>query len=141
MFTDPNTESRLPLVKGKDLYIPRDEKFQHIKLSDFLGDTIKSISQGVVGYLDALFDKTPNEFDTFQDVLDMFEGGIKLPNTPLLAKLRENIPTEFLKSLLRSDGAAILKYPMPDIIKGECWLRQIKQLYSLKESFMYHRRF
>ncbi|KMT13762.1 hypothetical protein BVRB_4g081380 [Beta vulgaris subsp. vulgaris] len=114
---DPNTESRLPLVKGKDLYIPRDEKFQHIKLSDFLGDTIKSISQGVVGYLDALFDKTPNEFDTFQDVLDMFEGGIKLPNTPLLAKLRENIPTEFLKSLLRSDGAAILKYPMPDIIK------------------------
>ena len=88
-------------------------------MSDFLGDTFKSLSQGVVGVLDALFDKTPKEFDTFQDVLEMFEGGIKLPNSSLLGKLKEHIPNEFLKAVIRTNGAPILKYPMPDIIKGE----------------------
>lgn len=87
-------------------------------MSDFLGDTVKSISQGVVGVMDALFDKTPKEFDTFQDVLDMFDEGNKHPNTPLLRKLKEHGP-EFLKAVSRTNGAPIWKYPMPDIIKGE----------------------
>ncbi|XP_021852191.2 probable linoleate 9S-lipoxygenase 5 isoform X1 [Spinacia oleracea] len=117
--TDLLTESRLPLVKGKDVYIPRDEKFSNTKLADFLGDTVKSLSHGVAGLLDAVVDMTPMEFDSFQDVLDMYEGGIKLPNNPLLGKIREDVPTEFLKSLVRTDGAHFLKYPMPDIIKED----------------------
>ncbi|XP_021772934.1 probable linoleate 9S-lipoxygenase 5 [Chenopodium quinoa] len=117
--SDPHTESRLPLIRGKDVYIPRDEKFGHIKLSDFLADTVKSITHGVVGLVDAVLDKTPKEFDTFQDVLDMYEGGIKLPDSPFVEKIRENVPSEFLKTLVRSDGAHFLKYPMPDIIKED----------------------
>ncbi|XP_021742501.1 probable linoleate 9S-lipoxygenase 5 [Chenopodium quinoa] len=117
--TDPNIESRLPLIRGKDVYIPRDEKFGHIKLSDFLADTVKSITHGVVGLVDAVLDKTPKEFDTFQDVLDMYEGGIKLPDSPFVEKIRENLPSEFLKTLVRNDGAHFLKYPMPDIIKED----------------------
>lgn len=116
MFVDPHTESRLPLMKGRDVYIPRDEKFGHVKFSDFMGDTIKSISQGVAGILDAIFDRTPKEFDSFQEVTEMFKGGIKLPQ---LKKIRDNVPTKFLKALFRSDGAPVFKYPLPDIIKGK----------------------
>ncbi|KAL2942162.1 putative linoleate 9S-lipoxygenase 5 [Bienertia sinuspersici] len=117
--TDPKTESRLNVLKGKVIYVPRDEKFGHIKLSDFLADTVKSLSQGVTGLLNSVFDKTPKEFDSFQDVLSMYEGGFKLPDNILLGKVRENIPTQFLKALARSDDAQILKYPMPAIIKED----------------------
>ncbi|XP_048497684.1 probable linoleate 9S-lipoxygenase 5 isoform X2 [Beta vulgaris subsp. vulgaris] len=112
--TDPHTESRLPLVKGTDVYIPRDEKFGHLKFSDFMGDTVKSLTHGIVGMLDAVFDSTPKEFDSFQEVIEMHKGGIKLPS---FTKLREKVPTKFLKALFRSDGGQMMKYPMPDIIK------------------------
>ena len=111
-------ESRLPLIKGLGIYVPRDEQFGHIKMSDFLGDSVKSLSQTFAGLVGSVFDKTPIEFDTFQDVMNMYEGGIRLPESSFLDQIRENLPSEFLKSLLRSDGAPFLKFPLPDIIKG-----------------------
>lgn len=115
---DPNTESRLPLLKGLDIYVPRDEKFGHLKMSDFLGYALKSLSQDFVVALESVFDKTPNDFDSFEDVIKLYEGGIKLPDGDLINKLTESIPFEFLKALLQTDGAPLLKLPMPDVIKG-----------------------
>ncbi|XP_074311569.1 putative linoleate 9S-lipoxygenase 5 [Silene latifolia] len=117
--TDPNTESRLPLIKGLDVYVPRDERFGHLKMSDFLGYALKSLSQDLSAVLQSIFDKTPNEFDSFQDVLDLYEGGIKLPMNPIAEKIWENIPFEILKAFLQSDGAQLFKLPMPDVIKED----------------------
>ncbi|KAL9233293.1 hypothetical protein vseg_008314 [Gypsophila vaccaria] len=109
--TDPLTESRLPLVKAlRDMYVPRDEKFDDLKFADFLGDTVRSVSQGSVGALKGLFDKTPTEFDCLQDVLDLYEKGIKLHKSSLLKKF---------KKLLHIDDTDTLKFPMPDIIKED----------------------
>ncbi|KAL2942072.1 putative linoleate 9S-lipoxygenase 5, partial [Bienertia sinuspersici] len=115
--TDPETETRLSLLQGTDIYIPRDEKFGHIKLSDFFGDTVKSLTQGIFGMLDSVFDWTPKEFDSLKDVMDMHEGAITLPDSASLNFLRGNVPTKFLQALFRSDGAALMNYPMPDIVK------------------------
>ncbi|KAK9933359.1 hypothetical protein M0R45_020558 [Rubus argutus] len=82
---DPNTESRLFLLR-LDIYVPRDERFGHVKFSDFLAYALKSLAQILIPELKSLCDKTINEFDTFQDVLDLYEGGIKLPNGPTLKK-------------------------------------------------------
>lgn len=102
------------------MYVPRDERFGHVKMSDFLGDLIKSIAQSLAGMVEeVVFDKTPQEFDSFKDVLELYEGGIKLPESQLLEQIRESIPSELLKSLLRSDGAPVLKFPLPDIIKED----------------------
>lgn len=43
--TDPKVESRLPLVTSLDIYVPRDERFGHLKMSDFLGFGLKSVAQ------------------------------------------------------------------------------------------------
>lgn len=99
-----------------DIYVPRDERFSHIKFSDFPAYALKSLGQIIVPEIKALFDKTPHEFDTFQDVLNLYEGGIKLPDK--LTKFRESIPWEMLKELVRSDGEQLLKFPLPDVIKG-----------------------
>ncbi|PSR85368.1 Linoleate 9S-lipoxygenase [Actinidia chinensis var. chinensis] len=115
---DPNTESRLPLL-SLDFYVPRDERFSQAKMSDFLADALKSIGQILLPEIASLFDRTPNEFDTFQNVLNLYEGGIKLPNAVPHCEIRDCIPWEMLKELVRSDGERFLKFPMPDVIKRD----------------------
>ncbi|GJV06661.1 probable linoleate 9S-lipoxygenase 5 [Tanacetum coccineum] len=116
---DPKTESRLPLLKSLSIYVPKDERFGHLKLSDFLGFGLKSIGQVLVSELQALPDSTPTEFDNFDDVLKMYEGGIKLPEGPLPETIRKNIPLELLKALSETDGEGLAKFPMPQVIEGD----------------------
>ncbi|KAL0921677.1 hypothetical protein M5K25_008774 [Dendrobium thyrsiflorum] len=115
--TDPNTESRIPLLLSLDIYVPRDERFGHLKMSDFLAYALKSIVQVLVPTLSSLFDHTPAEFETFQDVLNLYEGGLRLPDCPALDHLRNSIPFEMIKELVRTDGEHILKLPLPQVIK------------------------
>ncbi|KAK4478086.1 hypothetical protein RD792_017351 [Penstemon davidsonii] len=113
---DPKSESRLFLL-SLNTYVPRDELFNQVKFSDFIAYALKSLCQVLVPEIKAVTDKTFNEFDTFQDVLDLYEGGIKLPNDHKLHKIKGCIPLELIKELTRSDGERFLKFPMPDIIK------------------------
>uniref|UniRef100_A0A7N2LWR0 Lipoxygenase n=1 Tax=Quercus lobata TaxID=97700 RepID=A0A7N2LWR0_QUELO len=92
---DPCSESRLPLL-SLDIYVPRDEQFGLLKFSDFLAYALN-----------------------FQDVLKLYEGGIKLPNEETTSKIREHIPCELLRELIRNDGERFLKFPVPDVIKGD----------------------
>ncbi|KAF8016841.1 hypothetical protein BT93_H2147 [Corymbia citriodora subsp. variegata] len=114
--TDPNCERRLPLL-SLDIYVPRDERFSHIKFSDFLAYALKSLGQVVLPEIYSIGNKTFNEFDSFEDVLRLYEGGIPLPSGPRFGKLKNRIPWELLKELVRNDGERLLKFPMPDVIK------------------------
>ncbi|KAL4642503.1 hypothetical protein ACB092_02G023500 [Castanea dentata] len=115
---DPNSESRLPLI-SLDIYVPRDERFGHLKFSDFLAYALKSLVQILLPELSSLCDKTINEFDSFHDVIKLYEGGVKLPNGHTVSKIRERIPWELLKELVRNDGERFLKFPIPDVIKED----------------------
>lgn len=117
LVTDPKSESRLPLL-SLDIYVPKDERFSHVKFSDFLAYALKSLAQISLPEILALCDKTIDEFDTFEDVLNLYHGGIKRPNGPTLKKIRDCIPWELFKELLRSDGERFLKFPLPDVIKS-----------------------
>ncbi|KAL9271955.1 putative linoleate 9S-lipoxygenase 5 [Drosera capensis] len=115
--TDQNTESRLPLI-SLNIYVPRDERFGHVKMSDFLAYALKSILQVLNPELRAICDKTPNEFDTFEEVLNLYEGGFKVPKWTV-TKLQNHIPWELLKELFRTDGEQFLKFPPPEVIKED----------------------
>ncbi|KAJ4979709.1 hypothetical protein NE237_010489 [Protea cynaroides] len=114
----PNTESRIPLAMILDVYVPRDERFGHLKMSDFLAYALKAVVQFLLPELTAYCDITPKEFTTFQDVLNLYEGGIQLPNGPRFDKVKDAIPWDLLKELVRSDGERLLKFPMPQVING-----------------------
>ncbi|MED6202318.1 Lox4p [Stylosanthes scabra] len=101
-----------------DIYVPRDERFGHLKMSDFLAYALKSIVQVLKPELESLFDKTHNEFDSFEDVLKIYEGGIKVPEG-ILKDIRDHIPLEMLKEILRTDGGGFLEYPMPQVIQED----------------------
>ncbi|KAH7846856.1 hypothetical protein Vadar_018932 [Vaccinium darrowii] len=113
--TDPETESRLPLLLSLNIYVPRDERFGHLKMSDFLAYALKVIPQFLVPEFEALC-SNHNEFDSFADTLELYEGGIKLPEGPLLDDITENIPFEMLKELVQTDGEGLFKFPMPQVI-------------------------
>lgn len=89
-----------------------------MKMSDFVAYGLKSIFQFLAPEFLALFDKTPTEFDSFEDVLQLYEGGIKVDHGSVWEKIREQIPLQMIRELLRSDGEKPLKFPIPQIIKG-----------------------
>lgn len=99
--------------------MPRDERFGHVKMGDFLTYGIKAIVNGLLPVLDAIVDLTPFEFDSFADVLRLYEGGIPVPYVPLFDELRQSIPFEMIKEVMRVQGGQhLLKLPKPQIIQG-----------------------
>ncbi|KAL8171373.1 hypothetical protein V2J09_023177 [Rumex salicifolius] len=114
--TDPNTESRLPIL-NLDIYVPRDERFDEIKFSDFVAEGLKSIAQILVPKLKSIFENTHNEFDSFEDVQKLYEGGFKLPST--INKVLGNVPCEILKVMCHTEDEGLFKFPMPDVIKED----------------------
>ncbi|CAD6228766.1 unnamed protein product [Miscanthus lutarioriparius] len=114
--TDPSSESRLTLTDG-DVYVPRDERFGHIKNSDFYGYTIKAFADGLVPILQGYF--LGLEFNSFKDILRLYEGGIKLPDIPALEEFRKQFPLQMVKDLMPAGGDYVLKLPMPKIIKED----------------------
>lgn len=78
---------------------------------------IKSLSHDVLPlFQSVIFDLnfTPNEFDSFDEVRGLYEGGIKLP-TDIISKIS---PLPALKEIFRTDGEQVLKFPPPHVIKG-----------------------
>ncbi|TVU45522.1 hypothetical protein EJB05_05011 [Eragrostis curvula] len=116
---DPDLETRLFLL-NLNIYVPRDERFGHLKMSDFIGYSLKAIIEAVLPTLNTFIDDTPKEFDSFEEILGLYEHGPEAPNHPLIAAVREKIPSEFLRSLL-PNGAHDhpLKMPLPNIIKSD----------------------
>ncbi|CAA6659113.1 unnamed protein product [Spirodela intermedia] len=100
------------------MYVPRDERFGHLKMSDFLAYALKSLVQALAPVLEAAADQTPFEFDTFEDVLKLYEGGIDLPDCPAFEDVRNQIPFQLIKELIRTDGEHLLRLPTPDVIKA-----------------------
>jgi linoleate 9S-lipoxygenase len=115
---DPKSESRQSVLQSLDIYVPRDERFGHLKLSDFLAFALKSIGQALFPGLNAIFDETPNEFDSFKDTFDLYDGGIPLPNPLLLDNLRQKIPFEFVKEWFRSEGH-LFRLPTPHVLRDD----------------------
>ncbi|KAH0783003.1 hypothetical protein KY290_002601 [Solanum tuberosum] len=50
--TDPNCESRIPLLMSLDIYVPRDKRFGHVKIIplEILKDILQTDGQGLLKY-------------------------------------------------------------------------------------------
>ncbi|XP_020571523.1 probable linoleate 9S-lipoxygenase 5 [Phalaenopsis equestris] len=120
--SDPKTESRL-FISDQNIYVPRDEKFGHLKFADFLGYGLKAIVKDLLPVLRAKIDVTPNEFDSLQEVFDLYEGGLPLPDLPIVRKFIQSMPFELFKSFI-TPGASqrgVLKFPMPHVLQNDKW--------------------
>ncbi|KAL3728289.1 hypothetical protein ACJRO7_032958 [Eucalyptus globulus] len=126
---DPDVESRLPILLSLSIYVPRDERFSHIKFSDLLAFAVKSVAHFLIPAAEGQFDRTPREFDNFQEILKVYEGGIKLQKNQFIESIMEGVPSEMLRELLRTDSDGFLKFPTPQVIKED------KSAWSTDEEF------
>ncbi|EFH59620.1 lipoxygenase [Arabidopsis lyrata subsp. lyrata] len=92
--SDPKSESRLALL-NLNIYVPRDERFSHVKFSDFLAYALKSVTQVLVPEIASMF------FTSMTVVLSS-------PNGHTISKLRDVIPWEMFRELVRNDGERFL---------------------------------
>ena len=98
-----------------NIYIPRDESFGHLKMSDFLTYGLKSVSQNIQPTLNFL----NRDFDSFEEVRDLYDKGIQLPEG-ILNGISDMLSGQILKELFRTDGERLLKFPTPQVIQGLC---------------------
>ncbi|KAB2630176.1 linoleate 9S-lipoxygenase 5 [Pyrus ussuriensis x Pyrus communis] len=114
------TENASPMMLPVNIfvYVPRDERFGHLKTSDAIAYALKLVSQLVKPDELATLVASQNEFGSLKDVLKLYEGGIRLPEG-LQKSVRDNIPLETIKELFRPDGENFLKYPVPQVIKKD----------------------
>ncbi|KAI7746477.1 hypothetical protein M8C21_003293 [Ambrosia artemisiifolia] len=138
--TDPRMESRIGILHSLEIYVPKDERFSDLKMADVYAYGLKLVSQGLLPGFESVWDKISdeivsglehilnhkfegvssnkfNEFSSFKDVLNLYEGGLPVPKSNVLEGLRAKIPSEFIRELLRSDGEHLSKFPLPKVIE------------------------
>ncbi|KAF8769079.1 hypothetical protein HU200_006955 [Digitaria exilis] len=124
--TDPNSESRLILLDGLEIYVPCDERFRKLKRGDTdvyyrLMANHKFIISAV-SLSRALFDDSPTEFDSFEDMRALYENA---DSSPALAEMRNTTigeVTGFRTNLPVSGGDndhVVIKMPLPHVIRKD----------------------
>ncbi|XP_050940665.1 linoleate 9S-lipoxygenase 6 [Cucumis melo] len=127
---DSNYESRLPVVSGLNIYVPRDENFGHLKLSDFLGFALKSLVSTVQPALVNIVDFSPGEFDKFQDVHNLYEGGLPVP-LDVFRNLTKDFTPPMFQELLRTDNdQRFLKFSPPQVVKEDKFAWQTDEEFA-----------
>ncbi|XP_071733645.1 probable linoleate 9S-lipoxygenase 5 [Rutidosis leptorrhynchoides] len=138
--TDPNMESRISILNSLNIYVPRDERFSEVKMKDVYAYGFKLLNQGLLPGFKSVLDKISdeiigtlenalqhkfktissnkfNEFSSFEEVLNLYRGGITIPKSDFLEGIRERIPNEFIREFFRSDTDHLAKFPIPQVIK------------------------
>ncbi|KAF3336256.1 putative linoleate 9S-lipoxygenase 4 [Carex littledalei] len=114
---DPNSESRLSVPESLEdllgfvhIYVPRDERFGHLKLSDFRAFSLISIAQSLFPGLKSIFHKTP---DSFEHTFNLYASP---DHSHMLENLSKIIPFEFVKKWFSSEGHDF-RFPIPLVLK------------------------
>lgn len=109
------------MLKSMDIYVPRDERFGHLKMSDFIGYSLKAIVEAILPTIGTFVDLVGvrKEFDSFEDILALYELGPEVPDNPLMAEIKKKIPNDLLRSFLPVGGHDDpLKMPLPQVIQS-----------------------
>ena len=140
------------IADGGAVYVPRDENFEPIKQTNFAANSLRGLVHKVVPSIRDYFDATPGEFDTLNDIEQLYQEGLEMDydtgdnsipdfvkelgrgrtETPDQAYERNRfldslpIPDHY-RELVRSSTTptSLLKYPLPRILSKDrfAWMR------------------
>jgi len=86
---------------AEDNYVPRDESFSNVKGKEFRELGKESLGRIQPLLLSLYLKTTTNEFNGFEEVQKMYEGGVNLPI-----------------SITGNATPSVLQFPLPNVIKG-----------------------
>jgi linoleate 9S-lipoxygenase len=121
-----DSSSERPVELVELVYVPRDERFQRIKKSQFLGSSIKSFAHGTLTVLDRLIEGR-RFFEHIDEVKELYSKGIGIDVGAILPlseeekeKGLENV-FELARQIIdpSTGDTHFLKFPVPQVIEGE----------------------
>ncbi|KAH9326873.1 hypothetical protein KI387_007051 [Taxus chinensis] len=113
--TDRKFES-LPLLPTTQFFIPPDEKFPHINLSDYRANLVRAFAKKVVPTLKSIFG---DKFDSLEDVKAIYSKGIPSSINSVMELSRDLIPLQMVKGLLSTQDQALINYRRPQVFEAE----------------------
>uniref|UniRef100_A0A0D6QR96 Lipoxygenase n=1 Tax=Araucaria cunninghamii TaxID=56994 RepID=A0A0D6QR96_ARACU len=111
--TDRAFES-LPLLPTTQFYIPPDEKFPHINLSDYRANLVRAFAKKVVPTLKSIFG---DKFDSLEDVKAIYSKGIPSSVNSVMELTRDLVPLQMVKGLLSTQDQALINFRVPEVFK------------------------
>ncbi|OAE22429.1 hypothetical protein AXG93_2381s1250 [Marchantia polymorpha subsp. ruderalis] len=126
---DPESGMEVLPPTGAKSYIPRDEDWNGSKTKDFNTDGLIGLRATLLPILREKFDETPDDFDTFKEVYNLYNKGLDIfPKSPALQPSEKDIEAvhNFLEShLYKATGGVpngnfdVIQYPIPQLLQDD----------------------
>lgn len=102
-----------------DVYVPSDERLNPKKLTELISHSIQAAAQFLVPEAESLVQQDSSNFESFDEVHNMFSGDrSQIEEEWVTAKLKNILPADLLKEVTDLATKNPLKFPSPQIIAG-----------------------
>ncbi|RRT84554.1 hypothetical protein B296_00004079, partial [Ensete ventricosum] len=125
-LADAEQEDPLALKTRKklinlDFYVPPDDRFSPVKLSEFISNSIRAIVHFVIPEVKSVFEGSIRNFESFGQMRkDLYSSHRRsILEGVVMEKLKALLPEEFIKEVVRVVKENPLKFPIPEVIAGE----------------------
>ncbi|KAF7845018.1 putative linoleate 9S-lipoxygenase 5 [Senna tora] len=98
---------------SEPIYVPRDERFAELKKKDFDMYKAKSAINVLKPKLKSLFKSEEAEFNSFNDVLNLYKGRFMYPNG--LKDISKYVPP-IMKQFFQIESEHVFRFPVPQLI-------------------------
>ncbi|THU44469.1 hypothetical protein C4D60_Mb02t07710 [Musa balbisiana] len=111
------TETRKKVI-NLDFYVPPDDRFSPVKLSEFISNSIRAIVHFVIPEVKSVFEGSIRNFESFGQMRkDLYSSHRRsILEGVVMEKLKALLPEEFIKEVVRVVKENPLKFPIPEVI-------------------------
>lgn len=104
-----------------DFYVPPDDRFSPVKLSEFISNSIRAIVHFVIPEVKSVFEGSIRNFESFGQMRkDLYSSHKRsILEGVVMEKLKALVPEEFIKEVVRVVKENPLKFPIPEVIASE----------------------
>lgn len=104
-----------------DFYVPPDDRFSPVKLSEFISNSIRAIVHFVIPEVKSVFEGSIRNFESFGQMRkDLYSSHRRsILEGVVMEKLKALVPEEFIKEVVRVVKENPLKFPIPEVIASE----------------------
>lgn len=125
---DRATETRNKFI-NLDFYVPPDERFSHIKLSEFISNSIQAVVHFVIPELKSLFQGDLLNFESLDQIKKDFYYNERnqVFESMVMEKLKVLLPHDLFKKVSKMIKEKPIKFPVPQVIAGKQILQTLAQ--------------
>ncbi|WOL04136.1 linoleate 9S-lipoxygenase A [Canna indica] len=113
---DRVTETRHKII-NLDFYVPPDDRFSPLKLSEFISSSIRAVVHFVIPEVKSLFEGSIKNFDSFGQLSkDLYTQRKSFLESVVRERIKDLVPEELYGEVVRVTKENPIKFPVPQVI-------------------------